>query len=535
MILHLHRKTKILIIMESTLPIIFLMPIVIWLLTGLFASQYQKPSAIARLTTLTALLSIGISSLGIYSVFQHGVLEQTLVEYGTLGLAIRLEQLSTIMYAMVSIIALVVLRFSYNYLDGDANHNRFIGKLSATVAFVQLFIISGNIFLLFVAWVATSISLNGLLIFYPERIKARLAAKKKFIVARLGDACLLAALSLIYVEAGSGQLGVIFQHFQNLPANEVSWQLELAAVLLVLTASLKSAQIPFHGWLLEVMEAPTPVSALLHAGLLNAGPFLMIRFSYLLEVTSIAPVALFSIGAVTALYGAVVYTTQPTIKTALAYSSVGHMGFTLMVCGLGVYAASLLHLISHSFYKAHSFLSSGSVVDKVRTKSAVNFSRRGSISRVMLGMLTAILLFAGIAQLWGMGTDAHYQLLIIAGVIFSGIAGLLINAVDSNSRGYAVVQIVGATVVILMAFFSLEEFMRWFLGEQIPEIAALSTLMKYLSGAMLFIFFMAILIQALAPLLKLNDLQQQIGVHARNGFYLNVWVDRLINALQQKA
>jgi NAD(P)H-quinone oxidoreductase subunit 5 len=275
------------------------------------------------------------------------------------------------------------------------------------------------------------------------------------------------------------------------------------------------------------MEAPTPVSALLHAGLLNAGPFLMIRFAYLLDTVSIAPVFLFIMGAITALYGALVFTTQPNVKTSLAYSSVAHMGFSMMACGLGVYAASLLHLVAHSFFKAHSFLSSGSMVEKVLTKEASTYARKGSWLRITMGLVISVALFLLIAAAWGVTINSEFQLLMIGGVIFTGVMNLVVNAVDSSSYSSSILKIMGATVIVLTSFFGLEELMRLTLGVQIPGIPELTGLMALLASTMLSVFFLTVFVHLLSPRLKKGSLHRKLGVYARNGFYLNLLVDRV--------
>jgi NAD(P)H-quinone oxidoreductase subunit 5 len=279
------------------------------------------------------------------------------------------------------------------------------------------------------------------------------------------------------------------------------------------------------------MEAPTPVSALLHAGLLNAGPFLMIRFSYVLDAVQIAPVALFSIGFISALFGALVFITQPLVKTSLAYSSIAHMGFTLMVSGLGIYSASLLHLVGHSFYKAHAFLSSGSVIDKVRTKKASTFARKGSVLKMILGMTIAIAVYLLIANLLHIDLLENYQLFILGGIILSGVIGLLVNAVDSGNNSNSIFKIVGIAALVILLFFGFEELFDLMLGNQIPELSAPSYAIKFISTLALMIFFTTIVFQALVPLVSGSVAYRNFGIHIRNGLYANVIFDRLINTL----
>jgi NAD(P)H-quinone oxidoreductase subunit 5 len=190
-------------------------------------------------------------------------------------------------------------------------------------------------------------------------VAARRAARKKFIVARLGDAALLAAAVLLVAAYGTADIGAILRAARAGAGGNLAC---CAAGLLALAAFLKSAQFPTHGWLTEVMETPTPVSALLHAGVINAGGFLLIRFA---DVMLLAPgvlAVLLIVGGFTALFGGLVMLTQPAVKTSLAWSTVAQMGFMIFECGLGLFALALLHIVAHSLYKAHAFLASAGQV-----------------------------------------------------------------------------------------------------------------------------------------------------------------------------
>ena len=488
-----------------------------------------------QISRVISLFGIAVSLVAGLFVFFNGMTESGFIGVEKLGFSLRMDAFSVIMFGMISIISFVVLRYSYNYLDGDAKQSAFIGRLLFTVACIQLMVLSGNIFMFFVTWVAINLSFHKLLLYYPELKKARIAARKKAIISRLGEVTFLGAVYFIYQEFGTGNLEEIFQQLQVFGIANFSYQLESAAILLVVTAALSSAQFPFHAWLIEVMEAPTPVSALLHAGLLNAGPFLMIRFAYVLDASQVAPILLFSVGLLTALFGAIVFITQSSVKTSLAYSSVAHMGFTLMVSGLGVYSASLLHLVAHSFYKAHSFLSSGSLVDKVHTKQVSVFVRKGSPVRISIGALSAISLYFLIAYAWGVNFQQEYKLLILGGIILIGIIGLFINAFDSLNTPATLLKITGGAIAIILLFFGLEELFHFTIGSEIPALTEPSTALKYLSVVALIAFLGVVLFQAIAPSMKTNTSFKNLGVHLRNGLYINVLFDRLLNSFSTPA
>lgn len=151
--------------------------------------------------------------------------------------------------------------------------------------------------------------------------------------------------------------------------------------MLALAAVRKSAQFPTHGWLTEMMEAPTPVSALLHAGVVNGGGFLLIRFADLMLLSPGVLAVLAMLGGFTALFGALVMLTQPAVKTSLAWSTVAQMGFMILQCGLALFPLALLHIVAHSLYKAHAFLASGGAVEQVAATRRPGWSRSPACRR----------------------------------------------------------------------------------------------------------------------------------------------------------
>lgn len=280
---------------------------------------------------------------------------------------VRLDAPGAVMLALVALLGVVVSRFSVSSLAGEPGLQRYARALLATLSAVTSLLITNNLALMALAWVATSISLHQLLTFYPDRRPALLAAHKKFILSRLADVCLAVAVGLVGVQAGTLELDALSRVVVARPVLEPLWG--AAAVLVVVTVALKSAQLPFHGWLTQVMEAPTPVSALLHAGVVNLGGFVLIRLAPLLERAPAAMNLLFAIGLSTALLAGLVMMTRVSIKLSLAWSTCAQLGFMLMQCGLGAWDLALLHLVAHSLYKAHAFLNAGATVDAWRVRS----------------------------------------------------------------------------------------------------------------------------------------------------------------------
>ena len=273
---------------------------------------------------------------------------------------------ATLVALLVQLLGTVIAAFSSRYLEGEPDQRRFIAALAGVLAAVQILLLADHWLVLIAAWASVGIVLRQLLCFYPERPFARLAAHKKQIADRLADALLIGAAVLAWSNVGSGSLSALSEHIAR---TGMSAALQASAVLLVLAVILRTALLPVHGWLIQVMEAPTPVSALLHAGVVNLGGVVLIQFAPLLEQAIAARALLLVFGLSTAVFGGMVMLTRISIKVRLAWSTVAQMGFMLLECSLGLYTLALLHLIGHSLYKAHAFLEASSVVRQTRLQS----------------------------------------------------------------------------------------------------------------------------------------------------------------------
>lgn len=282
---------------------------------------------------------------------------------GQLSSWLRVTVLGQSLAVLVQLLGTVIGAFSARYLAGEAGQRAYVMSLAGVLAAVQLLLLADHWLVLIVAWALVGVALQQLLCFYPERPFARLAAHKKWLADRLADALLLVAAGLAWHEVGSGSLTALWAH---LAEQDGSLLLQTSAVCLVLAVMLRTALLPVHGWLIQVMEAPTPVSALLHAGVVNLGGFVLIRFAPLLEHAPVARGLLVGLGLLTAVLAGMVMLTRISIKVRLAWSTVAQMGFMVLECGLGLYTLALLHLLGHSLYKAHAFLSASSAVRDTR-------------------------------------------------------------------------------------------------------------------------------------------------------------------------
>lgn len=507
-------------------PAIFVAVAVIsWFQPGL------RPKLVSKMSAVATAVGIAVAAFSAVLVSKYELLESALLGTKGFGLSIRLDSVSVLMLCLIALLSFIIIKFTRNYLDGDQKQGTFLGRMAATIASVQLLVLAGNLGLLFFAWILTSLSLHRLLVFYRSRSGALIAAKKKFILARLGDVCILFAIILLYSQYNTGNLEVIFSSLKNgRIAGNNFMSIEAPALFLALAALLKSAQFPTHGWLIEVMETPTPVSALLHAGLLNAGPFLIIRMAYVMDGSSIAPVLLVLIGGFTAFFGSVVYLTQTSVKTALGYSSIAHMGFSLMVCGLGVYPAAMLHLVAHSFYKAHAFLSSGSVIDSLRSSRIRTSLKKSSFFKTILGVVISLAVYAAFLSVWNIDWDRDISLLFIGAVIVMGLSRIFSAALEAKTNSKLLTYAVFMGLVVTAAFFILESGTARILSEQLPELTNPGFGKLAAITVIMISFAIVVSIQMFSGQIKNG--YNGMAIHFRNGFYANAIFDRLIGSLE---
>lgn len=516
---------------------VLLAPLAFGVVAALAAGlRRTRPVAIEQAGMFAAWFGVAVAAGAGVAVAVNGPIQTPTIGTDELGLSLLLDPLSTIMLGMIALLGVVIFRFSCTYLDGDARHGVFLGRLAATVAAVEVLVLSGNLVVLLVAWLATSLALHQLLLFYPERRGAVIAARKKYIAARIGDVFLIAAAVLLYRELGTGNLAQIFADAPD--ALRGGWSLgpiEVAALCLAVAAIFKSAQFPTHGWLVEVMETPTPVSALLHAGILNAGPFLILRMAFVVDGAALATALLIVVGGFTAMFASVVLLTQPSVKVALGYSSAAHMGFMLMVCGIGVFPAVLLHLVAHSFYKAHAFLSSGSVVDEARAAKVTLPRRLGSSVRVAASLGVAVVLYIAVALVLGVGLDTEPVLLVVGAIVVLGTTQLVAPALDSAGPVAGTVRAGLLAFGVTTAFFSLEAGAHHLLVNTVPDELGRSVIHLALVIGVLIAFATVILLQILEPTRPRSRRRRRLAVHLRNGLYVNAIFDRLVGSLRTQA
>jgi len=443
-----------------------------------------------------------------------------------LGGLIQADRVTLVILPLVGLLLTIVAGYSLRYLEGEAEQGRFFRWLALTASGFMLAVVAGNILLFTAAMLVTGTFLNRLLTYYQKRIRAQMVAHKKLLFSRMADTCLVAAVVLLAF--GLGTLSFDGMAAAVRAAGELPWQATLAAWLIVAYTILKSGQFPFHGWLLQVMEAPTPVSALMHAGIVYSGAIIVLRTHELLVAEGAAMTLLVLVGLMTATIASLAMLTQTAIKSSLAWSTAGQLGFMLMELGLGLFVLGLLHLIAHSLYKAHAFLSSGSIVDLLRAPSAPPKKSLGPLFWLGTVVLGAAITFA-MAALWGV-TIAKEPALIALGGILSVATAQLLSLVRTRQVGAGFLARLAAMMVgVNAAYFALHKlFASAFAGalRPIPETASGGQYLLLVLVAVAFLglsFFQTVLIHADG-----SHLLRRLYVHLYNGLYTDQPVERLV-------
>jgi len=487
-----------------------------WLKSPLKLNHCWRVAGWLLVSSMAASLTVGVLLLLQASV---GGNSNTLANLGS-RYGLYPDGIAVWMALMVAFIGWVILRFADNYLRQDPGRDRFFPWFLVTVASVLILVFTNHLLILAGAWIGVSLALHHLLTLYQERPQARMAAVQKFIVSRVGDALVISGVVALYLHYGTFYLPEMVQ--AETARDGGSTALTVASVVLALAAVLKCAQIPFHGWLIRVMEAPTPVSALLHAGVINLGGFLWLRLFPVFDGFTAGHMVLLVFGGMTAIVAVLTMMTQYSVKHALAWSTCAQMGFMLFEIGMGDYTLALLHLLAHSLYKAHSFLASGRTV----AVSAANpFPESSPASRLFwagsTGLLAAAIL---VLAPWIVESNPVFGALLVLAVSAAamGIPAGATSAVKLRLAGLA---------VLLVPLYSLLHFL---VGPAVPvhegfviPIAAWSVASAMV--AVLAVFSLMIVFGARFPATR------TLCVHFRQGLYLELPFDRLTHYLAAEA
>ncbi|KAA2283929.1 oxidoreductase [Arenimonas fontis] len=493
-----------------------------------FLRPGRRPRLVPVLAEGAALAALIVALAALGLLLHRGPGTSPLLALAGIGISSRLDVVSAAMLLLVSFVGWIVVRYARGYLDGESRQGAFAGWLCTAIGAVLMLVQAGNLVQLAGAWIATSLCLHRLLLFYPERAAARRAARKKALFSGLGSAALVLAMLLLGIGYGTTDIATINAEVR---AGEMGRLAFAAAALLAVAALLKSAQFPTHGWLTEVMEAPTPVSALLHAGVINAGGFLLIRFADLMVAAPGVLAVLAMLGGFTALFGALVMLTQPAVKTSLAWSTVAQMGFMLLQCGLALFPLALLHILAHSLYKAHAFLASGGAVEQVaaiRRPGPIAVPDGAAVARAFL---VALALYAaigtGFGLTFGLGQKSP-QAFALGAILIFGVAYLLAQGFADAAPRLLTRRTALYSTAAAIGYFSLQSIAEWATAGTLPATPAPGRLEWALMALAVLSFGLVAIAQALFPLWTAHPAAAGLRVHLSNGLYVNAAVDRLL-------
>ena len=392
-------------------------PLLIAVVLGLGVRVWGRAAAwIALLGPLLA-VAVGASSL---EGGASGSVRWLAAGDSVLTLGYHVDGLSAIMLLVVGVVAACVIVFSIGYMHGDRGYVRYFAILSLFTAAMSGLVIAGDLVGLFIGWELVGACSFLLIGFWYEKPAAAEAARKAFMVTRVGDAAMLVGLAVLWRATGTLELSAILGSVGSLAPAVVT----AAAVCLLLGAVGKSAQFPLHIWLPDAMEGPTPVSALIHAAtMVAAGVFLVARTWPLFEASPEARMVALVLGTITALGAATIALQQTDIKKVLAYSTISQLGFMFAALGVGAWPVAIFHLVTHAAFKALLFLTSGSVIHGSGTQDLREMGGlRSKMPLTAVAWIIGGLALAGIPPLAGFFSKDEVVGSVLAAAPWAGVA-----------------------------------------------------------------------------------------------------------------
>ena len=499
--------------MEFVYIFIPLLPLLAFVVLALGGRRFPNNSYKIGIPAIVG--SFMLSILAFIQVLNNGPIEvplYTLLESGnlTIDFGLHIDQLTVLLLLLVSGVSGVVHVYSSRYMIGDPKYNRFFAVTALFTFSMLMLVMSRNLLMLFVFWEVMGLCSYLLISHAAARKSAGQAATKAFLVNAVADVGFGLGVILAFRTFGTLDIPQILAQASAMAedtVNVLAWvgldlhlrSVTLISLLLFTGAMGKSAQIPFHVWLPFAMEAPTPVSALIHAAtMVNAGPFLLVRLSPLIVLSPAAMTFIAVIGAATAVFAGIVSLTQSDIKKILAYSTISQIGFMIMTCGLGAFVVAIFHLLAHGCYKAFFFLSTGNALRSVEpghgNRGHANHSPHGMgvlhIGALLLACLPPFILFSGSYEyLWGVTGFASATIgFRVIGLItvfmssvylFRSITSLFVQGPKTNwptseqpnSESHSIKPkfvnssiLIGLLITILLLGIILTMFWDWFAG-----------------------------------------------------------------------
>ena len=421
---------------------------------------------------------------------------------------------------LVTVVGSVVIRYSERYLDGDAKQASFTRFLALSVCSSLCMMLADNLVLLVCGWGITSIGLHRLLTHYGTEPDAHIVARKKFLISRLGDIALLLALGAIYQSYETLSLTQLFEQMKT------SHHAPVAAVWWICIAAIsKSAQFPFHTWLPDTLASPTPVSALMHAGIINGGGALLLKFAPALVEVPSAGLFLAIVGSTTMTIGMVSMWGQTSIKRKLAWSTVSQMGFMTAECGMAAFVAALIHILGHGLYKATAFLDSGTVEPVSPPSTRLS------------GVRTVALLCTGLVLSIPLQVSLHTGAFVPAQLAVMAMTGLAIGHVMVTL--HSTLSASRPPIFTWMAMIACSQLIALVSGLVfrvatqtlfLPPAHA-SNLATITSAIPVVTLLSLSLFRAFEPEIRRSSFGRSLHVHSQSGFYVGLLADKVVSRI----
>lgn len=464
----------------------------------------------AKLLLFGHLAAFGFALIGSFLAMSQAAV--TPVIFGQGFLTIRLDVATSCLLTGMTLIAAVVVTFSERYLGGESNRQAFLNCLSLLSTCAACLAVTDNMAVALVCWHLLSIGLWRTIVLRENSRSAATVLRHHI----LSDVALLLALGLVIHSTGVVQFSQLSKVLPSLNSNLNLFGLSLpvsegvvASVLMVLSFSIKSALFPFHRWLLAMLDAPTPLSGLLHAGVVNVSAIVAWRMMPVLEENALVLLGWGFLAALSALVGTLCMSAQPDVKRKLVYSTVGQMGFMCLQCASGAIGAALFHLIAHGMFKCHMFLQSGSAVAEGLDKRKYGYpgmQQTVSDSRAKILLIASALVFCAASAAIHINSGWTGLSAVIAGAaLFSAVPAL--NRISLKSLSLFWSAILAIALVAGIGIRTFENLFHSIAPTNVPLLSLVSGLFVIVAVGLHFA--------------RKSDFAKAIYVHSLNGFYID--------------
>lgn len=419
-----------------------------WIAAVLGATSQGRIGQVARVSSaITGIGFVATVALGI----SVAVGSSSPLHFDAKALGLKFDALAIVMMLLVLGLSALIQSFAVRYLRGDHRQGWFVTMTNLLTATTTVMVCASTVLTFLIAWLAAGASLLLLLATYRHNRQARDGVRRTAVRFAIADLAFIAGAIILFSKDG---IALPLSGVGVAVANLSGPLAVLTVVLLVAPGLARSSQIPFHRWLPATLASPTPVSAIMHAGVVNAGTILYLRFAPALGRSTVAMSVIFVAGALTVVYASAVRMVKPDVKGRLVFSTMAQMGFMIMACGLGAFAAAVLHLVAHGFYKSALFLSANTGVHRAASQRdfperVITSSSQKTIA-IIVAIGVAIAAVAGFRALLAPHVSAA-SLALLAFVILTG--GVAIGGTLLAQLSYATVAFTAIGTVAIAAIY----------------------------------------------------------------------------------